>query len=202
MTKPGRPMTLSRLDGDPRTSVAAVAALALIACMLFAPPARSAGLQQTCEASILKMPTPNLLVMTGAGTWHQYIEATFSYSDVNDSCSQWQRLSQARPQIEKAGRWLDVLPELPPKQDWTSIKWGRGTKAFETAGLGLIGNPPKRSKPPQPKHVFVRCVNGHWSGVRLVMRNLMRDGSSGKILASKYKYWRIKVESSKSVHCP
>jgi hypothetical protein len=199
----GVPTIFDRLSRSSRAAAGVVLALAFIACALLAPPARSAdSLQQTCEASILQMPKPNLLIMTGAGTWHQYIEATFSYSDVNDRCSQWQRLSQLRPQIEKAGHWLDVLPELPVEQDWTSIRWGRGNKAFETAGLGLIGNPPKRSKPPQPKHVFVRCVNGHWSGVRLVMRNLMRDKATGKTVAEKYKDWQVKVESSKVAHCP
>lgn len=197
-------MILSWLPGGSRAATAAVAALVLFACALSAPSARSAdSLQQTCEASILKMPKPNLLIMTGPGTWRQYIEATFSYSDVDDRCNQWRRFSQVRPQIEQAGHWLDVLPELPVKRDWNSIKWWvRGNKAAETAGVGLIGNPAKRSKPPQPKHVFVRCVNGHWSGVRLIMRNLMRNRESGKIVASKYKYWRIKVEPSKSEHCP
>jgi hypothetical protein len=151
--------------------------------------------EQTCQASILKMPQRgHLLILENPGTWNQYIWAFFKYGAVPAKCKAWRRYSEVKIQIKKPGGWIDAF--APPEESWTNfLSPGIAHDKAGERGRGLTVNPPRQYKPPQLRHVFVCRNHGHWDHVRLVMRNRMRNQSTGKLVAEKYKYWHVPIEA-------
>lgn len=137
--------------------------------------------RKACARKILQPPRLKKAVMYHPGTSQQET-ITGVDLDAVTGCDSWRRLTKARTQLKRNGRWINMNGPL-----WLPLGRG-GSHANEAQEAGLILAAPNQ-------FLTDHCVHGHREPARVQVQSSMRSASTEKVIAKgRIRTRRIKVE--------